>query len=58
MLFYNRMLELEGVDANCTCLDTSRECNICHFYFFKDRNILYQPHFAMDARMLHYALYR
>ena len=43
MLFYNRISESEGIDANHTCLDTSKECKICHFYFFKDRNFLYHP---------------
>ena len=42
MLFYNKISESEGIDANHTGLDTSKECNICHFYFFKDRNFLYQ----------------
>ena len=41
MLFYNRISESEGIDANRTGLDTSKECNFC---FFKDRNFLYQPH--------------
>ena len=44
MLFYDRISEGEGTDANRTGLDTSKECNICHFYFFTDRNFLYQPH--------------
>ena len=44
MLFYDRKSESESIDANRTGLDTSKECNICHFYFFKDRNFLYQPH--------------
>ena len=42
MLFYNRMLEPEGIDVNRTGLDTSKVCSICHFYFFKDRDFLYQ----------------
>ena len=42
MLFYDRMSESEGIDANFTGLDTSKHCNICHFYLFKDRNFLYQ----------------
>ena len=37
------MSESEGIDANHTGLDTSKKCNICHFYFSKDRNFLYQP---------------
>ena len=43
MLFYDRISESEGIDANHNGLGTSKECNICHFYFFKDRNFLYQP---------------
>ena len=42
MLFYDRISESEGIDANLTGMDTSKECNICHFYFFKNRNLLYQ----------------
>lgn len=38
MLFYDRMSESEGIDANNTVLDTSNECNICHVYL----NFLYQ----------------
>ena len=44
MLFYNRISESEGIDANRTGLDTSKERNNHHFCFFKDRNFLYQPH--------------
>ena len=44
MVFYDRILESEGIDANRSGLNTSKECNICHFYFFKGRNFLYQPH--------------
>ena len=43
MLFYDRKSESKGIDANHTGLDASKECNDCHFYFFRDRNFLYQP---------------
>ena len=43
MLLYDRISESEEIDAKHTGLDTSKECNICHFYFFKYRNLLYQP---------------
>ena len=44
MLFYTTISESESIDGNHTGLDTSKECNICHFYFFfKDRSFLYQP---------------
>ena len=42
MLFYNRISESEGINANHTGLDTSKECNVCYFHFLKDRNFLYQ----------------
>ena len=42
MLFYDRISESERINANHTSLDTSKECNVCHFDFFKDRNFLYQ----------------
>ena len=42
MLFHDRISESEGIDANNTVLDTSNECNICHVYFFKNINFLYQ----------------
>ena len=44
MLFYDRISEWEGIDENRTGLETSKQCSICHFYFFKDRNFLYQLH--------------
>ena len=43
MLFFDRISESEGIDVNHTGLDTSKECNICHFYFFKEKSFPYQP---------------
>ena len=43
MLFYDIISKAEGIDEYYTGLNTSKECNICHFYFFKDRNFLNQP---------------
>ena len=45
MLFYDRISQSEGIDANHTGLDenhTDLKCNICHFFSFKDRNFRYQ----------------
>ena len=44
MLYYDKILKSEGIDEQRTGLDTSTECDICHFYFFKNRNFLYQPY--------------
>ena len=38
---------------NHTGFDTSKECNVFHFYFFKDKNFLYQP---LVCNECHYAL--
>ena len=57
MLFYDRISESEGIDANHTGLGTSKECNICHFYFFKNRTFYISLLFAMDVMMLHYMLF-
>ena len=48
MLFYNKKTESEGLDTTesidvyRTGVGSSKQCNICHFYFFKNRNFNYQ----------------
>ena len=44
MLYYNKILKSEEIDEQGTDLGISKECDICHFYFFKNRNFLYQPY--------------
>ena len=44
MLFYDRISESQSIVANRTDLDTPKEWNICHFYFLKDINFLYEHH--------------
>ena len=50
MLFYNKITESEGsdtaevIDVDCTGLRSSKQCDICHFYFFKNRNFNYQSY--------------
>ena len=39
MLEYDR---IEGVDIK-KCKETSRECNLCKFYYFPDKNFNYGP---------------
>ena len=43
-MYYDKILKTEGIDGRSTGLGISRECEICYFYFFKDRNFLYQPY--------------
>ena len=44
MLEYERIDILEGIDVNKTNL--SKECDICHYWYFKDIGFKYQPYFC------------
>ena len=43
MLEYDRIDISEGIDIN-KCEETSRECIICKFYYFLDKNFKYEPY--------------
>ena len=50
MLFYYKITESEGIDnsqgtnvVRDSGVCSSKQCEICHFYFFKNRNFNYQP---------------
>ena len=42
MLEYYRIDILEGIDTNKT--SASKECNICHYWYFLDKNFNYDPY--------------
>ena len=42
ILEYNRSNISEGIDVNKT--NTSREFDICHYWYFKDIGIKYEPY--------------
>ena len=42
MLKYDRIDIYEGVDFNKTI--ASKDCDICHFWFFKDIGFKYEPY--------------
>ena len=42
MLEYDRIDISEGIDVNKT--SASKECDICHFWYFKDIGFKYEPH--------------
>ena len=62
MLFYNKIIESEGLDTSegtdviCTGMVSSKWCDFCPFYFFKNRNFNYQPRVCNDVMMLPYVL--
>ena len=43
MLEYNRIDISEGIDVNKSN-DKSKECDICHYWHFLDKNFSYQRH--------------
>ena len=42
MLEYERIDISEGIDVNKTNL--SKECDICHYWYFKDISFKYEPY--------------
>ena len=50
MLFCNKITEskrldtTESIDVYCTGVGSSKQCDICHSYFFKNKNFNYQPY--------------
>ena len=44
MLEHERIDISEGIDVNKT--DLSKECDICHYWYFKDIGFKYQPYFC------------
>ena len=45
MLEYDRIDNSEGIDVNKTSL--LKECDICHYWYFKDIGFKYESIFAM-----------
>ena len=42
MLEYDRIDISEGIDMNKT--SASKECDICHYWYFLDKNFCYEPY--------------
>ena len=42
MLEYDRIDILEGIDIYKT--SKSKECNICHYWYFLDKKFIYEPY--------------
>ena len=49
MLEYNRIDLSEGIDIK-KCKETSRECGLCKFYYFLDKNFNYGPYLCNGCR--------
>ena len=47
MLEYDRIDISEGIDINKT--NASKECDICHYWYFLDKNFKYEPYLCNDC---------
>ena len=43
MLEFKRIHVLEGTGVNKSC-DKSKECDLCHYWYFIDKNFNYEPY--------------
>ena len=50
MLEYDRIDISEGINVNKTSL--SKECEICHYWYFKDIDFRYEPYLCIDCHDL------
>ena len=48
MLEYHRIDISEGIDIK-KCKETSRECSLCKFYYFLNKNFKYGPYLYDDC---------
>ena len=44
MLCFNRIDVSEGIDVNKT--SKSKECNVCHYWYFLNKGFKFQPNFC------------
>ena len=50
MLEYDRIDISEGIDTNKT--SASKGCNICHYWYFLDKNFNYEPYLCNECHDL------
>ena len=50
MLEYDRIDISEGIDTNKT--SASKECNICHYWYFLNKNFNYEPYLCNGCHEL------
>ena len=43
MLYYDRIDVSEGIDVNVNKISTSKECDVCHYWYFLNYSFTFQP---------------
>ena len=54
MLYYDRIDISEGIDTNKA--SSSKECDICHYSYFVDKGLKFQPHDYNDVLVMFVSL--
>ena len=52
ILEYDRIDISEGIDINKT--NASKECNICRYWYFLDKNFSYEPHHDLMQKAMNF----
>ena len=47
MLYYDRIDVSKGIDVHET--SESKECDVCHYWYFLDKGFKFQPHVCNDC---------
>ena len=55
MLQYDRIDISEGIDINKT--NASKECDMCHYWYFLDKNFTYEPYLCNGCHDLMQKIY-
>ena len=55
MIEYERIDISEGTDVNK--INLSKECDICHYWYFKDGGFKYEPYLCNRCHAKSYSLY-
>ena len=48
MLEYDRIEDSQGIDVKQLGGEKSKECSLCHFWYFIDKNFNYQSYLCDD----------
>ena len=43
MLYYDRIDVSEGIDVTVNNISTSKECDVCHYWYFLNYSFTFQP---------------
>ena len=54
MLYYDRIDVSEGIDVTVNKISTSKECDVCHYWYFLNYSFTFQPNYSNDLLTMNY----